>query len=464
MDTNSSRPMIESDCTIVHDAETLFLAGNFRKALMLCNKILKDPKPSAYDRKIVKVPLETTLSLSVDITRKNRRMVLDFDAAERSKTNTDSRSEDDDSDNDSRISLVDRAATVSLQSWYEISRSIEYNKGESEKKKETEAGRVHLLPFLDAYLPEARTAPRSASRGEESENNTENYKPLTKPRAMPLELAVVFVYFIRTIGEEHIHDCVELGSEIIWEIAASFSKHSNKAIPRYIKTSFRELIDLLFLEMLPYCSCGDTIDNILTRFSNRGKKKWKPASWQLVVTDQVSTNRDTLIKLHAFLKIPPKAWTKNGLINDSFVQRTRGALRRLLKLWELEMKNATVPLSSEDTSNTPETSLFADPARRQTTQGSSSTAVTTNDSSDVGRVSNAASLPGRFLQSLLQLREKKGVLVQKLCDHKSSIAFALIIILVAWKRRKRLFHVSASALRLFLAPIREVVDAVMKPP
>jgi hypothetical protein len=129
------------------------------------------------------------------------------------------------------------------------------------------------------------------------------------------------------------------------------------------------------------------------------------------------------------------------------------------------MKHETQPLSSEDACNTPEASLSADPPRRQTTQESSSRiALTTNGSNDVGKVSYAAGLPGRFLQTLLQLREKNGILVQKLRNHnKSSIAFALIMLLVAWKRRKHLFHVSASAVRLFLAPIREVVDAVMKP-
>jgi hypothetical protein len=76
----------------------------------------------------------------------------------------------------------------------------------------------------------------------------------------------------------------------------------------------------------------------------------------------------------------------------------------------------------------------------------------------------ADSLFGRLLNSLIYVAHNKGVIVQRLKSHKNSLSFAMLMLLIAWKRRRRVANASAAAIRLVLAPVREVVEAIIKPP
>lgn len=437
---------METDHTIVEDAETLFLSGNFRKALMLCNKILKDPLPSTNDDPgVKKIPLDTPLHLSIDASNKKiRRITLEVDFG---AGNGHGKENDCCESKHPRISLVDRAAAISLQSWYEISRRLSSTSNDKKmsktNKKSAGEGHIHLKPFLDVYAPENRSGNSPSGRPSQPTSRS--------ARDMPLELAVVFVHFLRTLGTEHIHESVELGAEIVCRTIGS-PRNSRKFLPHSLKDSCQEILGLLFLEIIPFCSSQDTVKSILNRFFD-DKHVWNDATWHLGTHEE--PNADSIVALISFLDKPPKLWTRHAFPSEEFTQQCRSSLSRLLKLRQNELSRSHLVTTKEAAS--------LNEAKRPLATDLSNTSTRSVSSENVQAVEPSSSNFRHIFQPVLQLIQNKDILLRKLQENKTVIVFALTMLLIAWRRRKRLASVSAAAIRILLAPIHEVVDAIIKP-
>lgn len=58
--------------------------------------------------------------------------------------------------------------------------------------------------------------------------------------------------------------------------------------------------------------------------------------------------------------------------------------------------------------------------------------------------------------------KNKDLIIQKIRNNPSTIALWVLMILLAWKRRKRLMSMSGTAIRHVLAPLQEIIEAVTK--
>ena len=189
---------MELDGVLVEDAEALFLAGNFRRSLSLCNRVLVRDRlarggevvaaSAAHDggttggaadattatTKAIAVELdEAPLRLSVDSSSGDRRLtvaltVIVGDDGEVEDADDGEVEDADDGGGDSHrrqngttspptaaTAAVDRAGAVALQSWYEIARSLRSPPPPGRRDGDPRVqGHAHLLPFLNAYTRE----------------------------------------------------------------------------------------------------------------------------------------------------------------------------------------------------------------------------------------------------------------------------------------------------------------------
>ena len=465
--------------TSVENAGALFLSGNFRKALSLGNQLLvqrsSSPAPLQDDSKppdradhyrILEIPLETELCLTIDAAHQNRRLsilLLQVDNGLRGKEHESSH--DDDEDN-SIISDVDRAATVVLQSWYEIARSLERNNTAAGKSGEdvSSQGHVHLLPFLDTYTTNNNgcVANQSSSKSNPNKN--------TRSRSMPLELAVIFARFLRTSTIASARESVELSCEILYRVSATYGGAvdstsppiSKEFLPQHVRNCCEDLFSLIFVETLPFSSSKNAVLLILERFLSSNDSTWKSSEEPLALSG--APKLDSILAILLFFDKPSKNWSQLSFPGQDCIQASRSSLRRFLKALELENRQGSVSGVNE--------SVFSDGKRRirfaseQKEVSSLKNNLAGSPRSDLlsGRtkIDHGATEPSVFA-TLVRFSGNAKELIYKLKDKKGSLAFVLVMIILAWRKRQRVTSVSSAALRLFLAPIREVVEAILKP-
>ena len=376
------------------------------------------------------------------------------------------------------ISDVDRAATVTLQSWYEVARSLEENdttlqndKALSRKQtlhRKVAQGHVHLLPFLNAYTT------NGVSKQELPKQSCKTI--MATGRSMPLELAVVFIRFLRTNVAGHVHESVELSSEILHRVVGAFtsefgnrSASTSPTMPSHVRSCCEDLFNLVFVETLPFSSSQNAVVIILDRFLSSHDETWSTAAKPLVMSD--TPNADAILRILSFLNTLPPSWSQASFPSHDSIQNSRNSLRRLLKLLELENQERDMPPNSRRQQFAEESVLhegkrrirFADDHREASSTGNSQGGSLESCLLPAPSNRRRGGTDSGILSTVVHYAGNAKELIQKWKDNKGALAFVLVMILLAWRKRQRVASVSSAALRLFLAPIREVVDAILKP-
>lgn len=476
---------------VVEDAESLFLTGNFRKALLLCNQVLRtssnssssnnpgsslplpgdnsrNPKiPSKKDSSddiFMNIRLQTPLNLFkvVDTSEDeiDRRLVVQVPSRNSNHhDNNDGNSQGD----ATYISSTDRAAAVALQSWYEIARSVleetnndndtaipsqdasissrQQQQQSSCRRRKVAQGNVHLLPFLDTYTTNATTK----DRFKQDDTTTNLNNPVAKiTRSMPIEVSVVFCRFLRTSTVGQVHASLELSCEIMHRVVGALIVHDNDSataatttniIPQHVRSCLEELFSLVCVETLPFVSSGNGVAVILKRFLLSLEETWKTAAKPLTISNTPSAN--AIFNILPLLDALPASWSAASFPSQDCIQHTRSSLRRLLKQTEVQNR--------QQGAYPPEQSILDDKQQRERKKVESGLMTEPFNNSSLAHF----------------LAGTTNSLIQKWKDNKSTISFMLVMLLLAWRKRQRVGQMSSAALKLILAPIREVVDAIL---
>jgi len=521
--------IMESDQVMIQDAEDFFLARNFKDSLLCCNKILYHPSSltntttttttttsgssqhsSSHSRNqkqncsLTTINLKTPLVLRFDSSQQTRTISVQIPVPTNDTTEKKSAEKEDDDDDDDdgdtvagTISFMDRAGTVALQSWYEIARSLEESRTDDNQKqigKQQRQGHVHLLPFLNAYTTAAtttitkKTEPTQDLPLNSNPNTTESF---VRARPIPLELAVVFVRFLRTSVVGHSHESLELSCELLYRIlmaAGNNSRESNKAplmLSSYVWSCCEDLFHLVFVETLPFLTLQNSVSMVLKRFisssrntiiidqgnnDNDDDKKeeeeeveetWTTVTEPLIVKDEANSNSILLILLF-FNQLPPN-WSRLEFPSLNCLEGCRNDLDQMLRMIKLQ-KDQAQQQSQEDEflpRNGSRRIRFADDVTGQSAENKSERASIVPVPSRTGSTSDNQN--NSILMIYARLVEISSEIIQTWKGNKSTVAFILLLMVLIWRKRHRVSSVSTRAVRLFLAPFREIVDAILKP-
>ena len=463
MPTSISTKM-ELDQVVVEDAETLFLSGNFRESLFLCNKLLtRKPATTCYPHETRSlVELSTPLYLSIDAATKKRRLCIQMDI-----------------NSEKTCKESDRAAILALQSWYEIARSLLENERSQDHQnhsghsdddlRRTETSKVAqgyalLQPFLSAYTYSSLTSEKRVINT--GKLGTHNRLRWSSARPMPLEMAIIFIRFLPTDVAGHIHESVELCCEILHKILKNSLNDdcadTTTAIPAHLLIPLEELFEMVFVEFLPYCKPQKAVAKILKRFLQPNNQAWVPAATPLVASRTLKS--DSIVTIISFLRSLPASSPYNGFPSKYLIQRCSDALCQLLKVHDLGNKQRSVSPFSQRQKAKHEESVSRD-SRRLLDVGSILVQRALGNKGNPGVFTPPHSRRGGniFMKVTAYASQNAQKLAQKMKERKGNVAFFIFIFLFIFKKRHRVRALSSSVFRLFLAPIQEVVDATLKP-
>lgn len=426
---------MQSDIVLIEAAEAHFLSGDFQKSLLASNQLLSKitPEGSLDNGAFSSVfPLKSQLCLSIDPNQQERRIGILVPHP-------------DTTNGPPKLSLVERAATVALQSWYEIANDAGSRRPD---QSTAEQGYTHLLPFFRVYTCVSPSVPKNHIPTNGSSH--EDALALAMDcRPMPLELAVVFIQFLQSGVCGHSREAVELGGEILFRVAA-------KSHPgRQIRVVLEELYCLLMVEILPLCASPGTVVAFLKRFLQHGEA-WKPSKDEFLIRKQPSS--DVVVLILSFLNSAPPRWSHQRFPSKECVDGCRSSLREMLKLVEMQRRRRQA--ASEKSLESPSRSHLTFLENEEVVTPNREALSGTSPGPDPLVLKNKiVSSEGALLKASRGFR----ALVWKFNGNWGGLAFLLVMALFAWKRRHRTASVSAAAFRLFLAPFREVVDALIKP-
>jgi hypothetical protein len=215
--------------------EDEFLRGNFREALQLANQQLREWQPKN----------ETHTTEQDD--NENNGLILRLQTPVNLFNNKSDNITDDSSSGSRKITLhfdhpadrIDRAASIALQSWYELSKHS--------KNLETSSRRF-LDPFLNVYTT--------------SKNK----------KTMPLDLFVVWLRFchVVVVVDEQTSLTIELAGEVMHHIRWTGTRPQFPTTTSEVKNLISELTISLFTEWLPmyYGSKPDLLEDYIHRLQS----------------------------------------------------------------------------------------------------------------------------------------------------------------------------------------------------
>jgi hypothetical protein len=307
---NSTETLQTQDSSTSHieDCEQAFIEGHFREALHLANQYLFEQKSRSQSLKddidsqmpmlmssSPSTPLSPAASLplpplppnSPSLGRVMRQLssssqppvvytfstplYFTFDRERQPRTfsvrwsSSGSTSPHDDHDTWS----MDRAAAVALQSWYEI-----YQRTGS--LRDRLKGGIHLQAFLNTY---AATPHRLQKTVKPITTTTSAYGSLSLP------LLVVFIQFC--VAMDHRKEALILSAELL----QCFIHHSNDTSMensvRVLQDEGREIVLLLFTQLLPYTSNPSNISELFRRVTQNQDLPILLSQWKLTQPPQM---------------------------------------------------------------------------------------------------------------------------------------------------------------------------------
>lgn len=493
---------METNNVIVQDAEAFFLSGNFSKALMLSNQVLKQEwdnndnfqnkimqqgqammydKSFNYDEQII-LSLSTPVRFHFETTSSpiTRKMSIVFPP--QSPT--------------TKVSSIDRAAAVALQSWFEIARRSKQKQQKvcsSITTQHLEHGFFHLKPFLDVYAPPI-TDLHSKQQSKEHTSSTKQHHQQHKQkqsqqflgRPMPPALMIIFLQFLRAIGGNHMHAATDLSVEILHSILHDEdNQQKNAKIQSNVGNNInanefcQEIFLILCTELLPcltepkeiqqaFQQCFSSHDKSSAVVAVSGQERSTAATTTTTTSDQTMMNPRAIQTLLSLLNTIPitSVQQQEGIgPTEECLATCKSELKRLLKFVKMQQHQTKGMQSPSSQSRDQDIVAQANNNHVNTISSERNHTIITNTSRSNRRSpifnwlsNNMDPIVTRFMYVL----KNKDLIIQKIRNNPSTIALWVLMILLAWKRRKRLMSMSGTAIRHVLAPLQEIIEAVTK--
>jgi len=340
--------------------------------------------------------------------------------------------------------LTDRAAAIALQSWYELSKLEEEQSvggGDRSTRNSTDAAAAYrfLQPFWTAYSAE------------------------TSHRSCSLELAFVLVQFCCAIGR--VHEAIELAAATLHrvfglrELTCYGGSNDDAQRDRQQQDDvLREYLVFVICETLPYCSDAEAVSAALRQFK---EPNWTPSAewedddfrWELSPLASVDSTRAVL----GFLEHPPIHWPDEfkSVLGDC-QERLDRLLNKTLLLTDSSRSSSVSPTNREHQSLVMG-SLPMSAARE-------------------GRTGRYSLLPTlgwdggvrHWLQRVVYLTRicivNPLILSERRWENSGKAALTVWSFWVAWRQRTRIYRGSTKALKFFLKPLLEIIEALIVPP
>ena len=195
------------------------------------------------------------------------------------------------------------------------------------------------------------------------------------------------------------------------------------------------------------------------------RKKTKEETLTLVDIPRL----DTILVLLSFLDNIPQIWSHQSFPSQDCIQGCRTSLQRLVRAFDLDRKQpqdisgADRFGSNNSHSNSKLKPLLADTHEELTTLKNNLESSSQDGLLLPASNNNKENSGKSLLATLLRISSDAKERIERFQDKKGVVVFVILMVMLAWRKRHRMTSVSVAALHLFLAPIREVVDAVLKP-
>ena len=367
----------------VRDAECSFVERDFRQALHISNQILRDDygKPSTSDPDVCQ-QLSTRVCFQFDPSHSNRTLRVDLG---------------------SKPSPTDQAATIALQSWYEITK----------QKKPLDQGLDHLRPFLDHY----------------------------QLHPMPLDVMIIFLQFCQT------HHHVAEATAITLEVLIHRFQNDGPGDESW-NDSYGELFENLLTCLLPRFDDHDFVRYHLQGLLQRTDTAFPPSLESLSIPSSQKPNLQTMNAILSLLQdLPPTQDKDKGKLSrwSTYIESSKNFLQDAID----REKGAATSLDSVSSTKVSE----PEPSPSTVTTSSRQLQETRSLWENTRRQWYA--VVASWTQTLVDHPQK--------WEYRGKLAFSLAIILLAWRKKRRLARMSKGFATLLLSPVSELVEALLAP-
>lgn len=449
----------------VRDAERSFVERDFRQALHISNQILRDaygkqPSASASTTSSTSTStaanpdgcqqLSTPVCFQFDPSHSNRMLRVDLS---------------------SKSSPTDQAATIALQSWYEIitkqNKPLDDkhpNKHPNKHQHHQRDGLEYLRPFLDHY----------------------------QLHPMPLEVMVIFLQFCQTHNHHHQHlpEATAITLELLiyrFQKKKDTNDADDTAAPTPTRvdeswndTSYGELLENLLTSLLPRFDDQDVVRYHLQKLLQRRTDTdtdtdiaFPPSleSLSIITSSSPNLNLQTMNAILSLLQQELSPTQNSGGDDDgdgddklstwstTYIERSKKFLQDAILdrekgdvVTSRDLVSSAKQVSESESDSEPNPSAVTVSSRQPHTEGTRRS-LSTNHTRLGRRQWNSAVV---MLTSW----------TQKLVDHpnrwqyRGKLAFSLAMMLLAWRKKQRVKRISKGIATLLLSPVAELVEAL----
>jgi hypothetical protein len=396
---------VEACVFSVRDAERSFVKGDFRQALHISNQILRDE----YGK-----PSSKTTTADDGCQQLSTRVCFQFDPSHSNRTFR--------VDLCSKSSPTDSAANIALQSWYEITKQ--------QKSSNHQAGLEYLRPFLDHY----------------------------QLYPMPLEVMVIFLQFCQT--HHHIREATAMTLELL---IYRFQKDGGRVDvddESVNDSSYGEMFENLLTFLFARFDDQDFVRYHLQGLLQRTDTAFPPSLESISIHSSQEPNLQTMIAILSLLQEVPSSPTQDEDKDNKFISRWSTYIENSKTFLQdaidsISKKGAATSLDSVSSTNVSES------------EPPSSSAVTTTSSRQQPQGINRsfflwANTTGRQWYTILTSWTQLLLMDEhpQKWEYRGKLAFSLAIMLLAWRKKRRLARISQGMAAFLLSPVSELVEAL----
>jgi hypothetical protein len=360
----------------VRDAQRSFVERDFRQALHISNQILRDDygKPSTADPDGCQ-QLSTRVCFQFDPSHANRTLRVDLC---------------------SKPSPTDQAATIALQSWYEITK----------QKKPLDQGLDFLRPFLDHY----------------------------QLHPMPLEVMVIFLQFCQT--HHHVPEATAITLELL-----IYRFQNDVRGDESWNDSYGEIFENLLTCLLPRFDDQDFVRYHLHGLLERTDTAFPPSLESLFISSSQKPNLQTMNAILVLLQeLPAPQDEDKGKFSrwSTYIESSKNILQHAIDREKSQDSVSSAKASESEPSPS---------------------AVTTSSYQPQGTRSFWANTRRRWYAVVASWTQTLVDDPNK-WEYRGKVAFSIAIMLLAWRKKRHLARISKGIATILLSPVSELVEAL----
>ena len=301
----------------------------------------------------------------------------------------------------SKPSPTDQAAAIALQSWYEITK----------QKKPLDQGLDHLRPFLDHY----------------------------QLHPMPLDVMIIFLQFCQ--AHHHVAEATAITLELL-----IYRFHNDGRIDESWNDSYGELFENLLTCLLPRFDDHDFVRYHLQGLFQRTDTAFPPSLESLSISLSQTPNLQTMNAILSLLQeLPPTQDENKDKFSrwSTYIESSKNFLQDAIEREKSAATSLDSASSTKASDSEPSPSTVTASSRQP--QGTRSLWAATRR--------QWYAVVASWTRTLVDDPHK--------WEYRGTLAFSLAMMLLAWRKKRRLARISKGMATLLLSPVSELVEALV---